>query len=367
MPERLQRLKRAFIRRRRRLIFAALASALFLTAAEIAVRIGGWAALPAEQVFTDVYDITYQLVPGALNPWTEMTEFLNAAGFRGPSFPKERRPGVLRVICLGDSTTFGTNVRYEEAYPYLVEKALQARGLAVEVMNAGMPGTTLWNQTIMYEDHLKAYRPDLLVLYSNYGYRADYLELRKTRDQRPLLEDMRRGLSRLHLYRLLRRTLRPPKFEKHLTQYADRPFITGEPLLGLIDDVRKFTEEDLTHLNDACRETGAKFLVTPLISRYAFLEAVKRNLRPDSTKWHSLFQANNFTQTLETIAIKLGIPCLRIADAFLAASYNGSLFLDEVHFNPAGHRVMADLLVEKICRENLLPQPCSTEQSSPSH
>jgi len=365
MAKGLQRIKRTVIRRRRLLLFAALAMMLFLAIAETVVRLGGWAALSAERVFTDVYDVTYRLVPGARNPWTDKEEFLNSAGFRGPYFPKERRPGVLRVICLGDSPTFGTNVRYEEAYPYLLEKALQARGLAVEVINAGMPGTTLWNQTIMYADHLKEYRPDLLVLYSNYGYRADYLALRKTRDQRPLLEETRRGLARLHLYRLLRRTLRPPKFEKRPTQYGDLGFITGDPQLGLIDDVRKFTEEDLTHLIDACRETGTIFLLAPLVSRYAFLEAVKLNLRPDSTKWRRFFGANNISQTLEEIAAKLDIPSLMIADAFLAASYETSMFLDEVHFSPAGHRVMTELLVKKICRDNLLPQPCATETASP--
>src|SRR6478672_10220406 len=42
---------------------------------------------------------------------------LNEEGFRGPSFPAVKRPGVLRVACIGDSWTFGMNVNQDQSYP----------------------------------------------------------------------------------------------------------------------------------------------------------------------------------------------------------------------------------------------------------
>jgi lysophospholipase L1-like esterase len=34
------------------------------------------------------------------------------------------------------------------------------------------------------------------------------------------------------------------------------------------------------------------------------------------------------------------------------------MFIDAAHFTPAGHRVMADLLADKLCIDSWLPQPC---------
>jgi len=57
----------------------------------------------------------------------------NQYGMRGPDF--ELEPSGTRILCLGDSVTFGWGVTYEQSYP-----ALLAQKLGVEVINAGVPG-----------------------------------------------------------------------------------------------------------------------------------------------------------------------------------------------------------------------------------
>src|SRR5437016_3822832 len=42
---------------------------------------------------------------------------LNSRGLRGPEIPAERKPRELRILGLGDSTTFGTGVAWEETWP----------------------------------------------------------------------------------------------------------------------------------------------------------------------------------------------------------------------------------------------------------
>jgi lysophospholipase L1-like esterase len=61
----------------------------------------------------------------------------NSIGLRGPELdtPKER----FRVICAGDSVTFGWGVSYEESYPARLQRALTKADRAVEVVNAGVP------------------------------------------------------------------------------------------------------------------------------------------------------------------------------------------------------------------------------------
>ncbi|MFZ4530729.1 MAG: GDSL-type esterase/lipase family protein, partial [Alsobacter sp.] len=48
----------------------------------------------------------------------------------------------LRVVALGDSLTAGYMLPASAAFPAVLERALRARGLAVEIANAGVSGDT---------------------------------------------------------------------------------------------------------------------------------------------------------------------------------------------------------------------------------
>lgn len=50
--------------------------------------------------------------------------------------------GPTQIVCLGDSLTAGYNLPADAAFPVVLEKALRARGLSVEVANAGVSGDT---------------------------------------------------------------------------------------------------------------------------------------------------------------------------------------------------------------------------------
>ena len=104
--------------------------------------------------FTEARYIWTKLKPNvevdALNPYNEFElakgvtfHFSsNSDGFRGREFgPK--RPGVIRVVCIGDSSTFGWGVDDDYTYPHLLEKRLnRPGGPEVEVFNLGIPGFT---------------------------------------------------------------------------------------------------------------------------------------------------------------------------------------------------------------------------------
>ncbi len=65
---------------------------------------------------------------------------VNSYGLRGPEISQTAPEGVLRVLCLGGSTTFGTSCLSDSTtYPQQLEQRLRARGLQVEVLNAGVP------------------------------------------------------------------------------------------------------------------------------------------------------------------------------------------------------------------------------------
>lgn len=107
---------------------------------------------------------------------------INSLGFRGGDFRPEKVPGRYRVICLGESSTFGFYSRDGHTYPAVLQRLFDERpGTGkVEVLNAGLPQANSDNMVAMLKGELLAYRPDLITLYAGYNdaaYMADETHL----------------------------------------------------------------------------------------------------------------------------------------------------------------------------------------------
>jgi acyl-CoA thioesterase-1 len=63
-----------------------------------------------------------------------------------PNFIHEARAQVpIKLVVLGDSLTAGYGLPADAAFPVKLEKALRARGMKVDVLNAGVSGDTTSN------------------------------------------------------------------------------------------------------------------------------------------------------------------------------------------------------------------------------
>ena len=88
---------------------------------------------------------------------------INNQGFRGADFALAKPAGTFRILCLGDSTTFGWSVADDETYPFQLEKLLRERypGRPVQVLNLGVTGyTSLQGRELFRSEN---FRPDLVV------------------------------------------------------------------------------------------------------------------------------------------------------------------------------------------------------------
>ena len=92
---------------------------------------------------------------------------INEQGLRGEETSVSKPAGVFRVLCLGDSSTFGCNVPLKQTYPYLLERLLRQRNpqRSIEVLNAGVPGYSSYQGMRALETWLADYQPDLVVAY----------------------------------------------------------------------------------------------------------------------------------------------------------------------------------------------------------
>ncbi|MEI8343169.1 MAG: GDSL-type esterase/lipase family protein [Verrucomicrobiota bacterium] len=89
----------------------------------------------------------------------------NAQGFRDTrDYPYEKDPGVLRVLCLGDSQTEGFEVNQENAFPKIIERKLAQLGRKAEVMNTGISGFGTAEELAFLENEGLKYKPDVVVL-----------------------------------------------------------------------------------------------------------------------------------------------------------------------------------------------------------
>lgn len=67
--------------------------------------------------------------------------YYNRYGMRSEEIAPVPRPNVLRILCVGDSVTYGgVQTTQGETYPYLLEAELTGRGIDAEVLNASAGG-----------------------------------------------------------------------------------------------------------------------------------------------------------------------------------------------------------------------------------
>jgi len=90
---------------------------------------------------------------------------INSHGFRSPEIPVAKRAGVVRVACIGGSTTVQGRTN-AETYPAHLERRLRAAfpGREIEVLNLGINGVTS-DHWLTRLDELFRFEPDVVVQY----------------------------------------------------------------------------------------------------------------------------------------------------------------------------------------------------------
>jgi len=141
-----------------------------LSLAEFALRMTGRVSTEVVHVASDP---TYDKIPGVFDPGQRVTErpraelahriSINSLGFRGEQVTLEKAPEKFRILCLGDSFTFGSFVNDEDTFPHLLGETFLRRGMSVEVINGGVGGTTIIDQAHFLRKGL-VMKPDLVLL-----------------------------------------------------------------------------------------------------------------------------------------------------------------------------------------------------------
>lgn len=328
---------------KRRLARAALvlASAAFaLIAAEIALRIAmplrfrprGEAPLFASRTYrlSDNKELVYELKPN-----TQATAFgldfaVNPSGFRDRRYRRDSERDA-RIVCVGDSLTYGWLVPLRATYHKQLERLMRADGLRAEVMGMGVVGYNTVQEYFVIRDKAPAVKPDLVLLQMGPNDFERTVGIKTVPETGKLVlipyNDLiipymtpKTGLAdilmrRSHLFRLANLGLYNIKHKRAPDFVPTDLFLMGEEASFLyLDKIKAFLDA-----------RGIPFAVAVFPYRHAgpgpyLYEALTRRIRG----------------RLES----LRIPYLDL-DGRLNADAAGDIWIDGLHFNEAGYAIIA--------------------------
>jgi hypothetical protein len=306
---------------------------------------------------------------------------VNSAGFRGPELPAAKRPGELRLLALGDSTTFGTGVAWEETWPERSGRALaQALGRTVTPINSGVPAASLEDMTFALNGPWGGTRPDDVVL----AVSANMVSLGWIRREREaavpvhvlpspettasrgyrLKTSARRLSSRFCLPSFVmlngERAMYAIGLQDHRID-AEAPYgpmlAHGWRQVGLDPTLAEMAwsrfERDLARLRDAVQARGARFWVTTIPCRFMLTSDWSDNEKFVPRERLSVVPS----ERVERICAGLGIPTIDAVKALREArsASGGSAPLyrqaDYVHLDAEGHRALGEAIALRIAKD----------------
>jgi len=216
---------------------------------------------------------TQPVNPRAFGRPATWTATIDARGFRGgPERLAPAHPGVYRVLCVGDSITYGFNVDAADTYPRQLEALLAARhpGRRFEVINAGVAGWSWIQGRRFLELEGLALRPDAVVI--GHGTNDQFFPATITDAERigratgPFARLGRRlaaALARTNLYHAAR-VLWPPTEEPSPGCAAQPPGVCRrvsipeiERTVGEVRELTRAAGADLVLVNPDFMETPA--------------------------------------------------------------------------------------------------------------
>jgi lysophospholipase L1-like esterase len=154
----------------------------------------------------------------------------NSKGFRDKEFSVEKDRDTLRIICMGDSITFGWPAKIEDTYPKVLERLLNSQfpEKKFEVFNAGVPGYTSYQGLVWLKKDILQYNPDLIIVYYGVNDRGgSYQPDKEVRKLPSWIIDIANYLSKFDLYKLLHNIILhfkyPPGKNLYLTHRVSPP------------------------------------------------------------------------------------------------------------------------------------------------
>jgi lysophospholipase L1-like esterase len=297
--------------------------------------------------------------PGATGKSGTKTVTINSRGFRGPEIAPQRRRGTIRIVTLGGSSTFGTQVADEDAWPRQLARRL---GNDFEVVNLGVPGYSSVENLIQTAFLLSDLNPDIAIYYEGWN------DLRNMH-VRPLAADYSDFHGKEQLTNL---DIVPGDSNSRLaTAFYVRNWISGS-ILSRLDAIPSFegSPDKLTDRMDAravslysrnlrsivavCRSQGVRPIMVPHLLNYAILTSDQPYFWIPYVKTKDLQKAmGGYNDAMKGVTHELAVD---FVESVLETAFGAADFVDQGHFNEPGSRKFAGLLSDYLQSHPTVPR-----------
>jgi lysophospholipase L1-like esterase len=325
-----------------------VSTAIFFLCIETTLRIADLAPTNA-LAYPDAE--TWAAQPGPFEPGQDFVDrfrphlahrvHINSLGFRGAEFDAAKGAGAYRIICVGDSYTFGDYVNDDETFPALLEKRLRRdAGRNIDVINAGVNGYSITDESGFMEEKGFSLAPDSVVVAFVLNDLADLTRQISSRENQreeaarmsaSRLTPLKRALRRTATYNLLfmlkawtvgRLHIDPTMQEVPIRHLLSPPY--DEKTEALFTRYRAA----LADLAESCRRHGARLTLV----LFPFYEQVVEGASASAQ------------ERMAKMGADLGVPVVDLLPAFRRAGSRASkLFLMPLDHHPSarGYRVAA--------------------------
>lgn len=267
---------------------------------------------------------------------------INSHGMRGPELTEHKRPGLRRVAILGDSIAFGYWVDESDALPRQLQDLLEQSGAGpVEVLNFGVPGYNLEQETELLRTVALRFAPDLVVLVfclndlralsHEFGLVVD----RSERRARPLGSLADAFLARSQLAAWVEYRLGQLESRKEFVR-APNPLRHGPVPAAL--DARQELANRFGGLAEILRGAGVPGLVAVV---------------PLFPARFSRYPYRALHETVVATSSQAGLHVADLLPCFAGYDFR-DVRVDVAHPSPLGHRIAAHGIFDALCRERLV-------------
>jgi len=316
-----------------------VSASVFLLCLEVLARLSGYGNLVVYQPDSHLF---WRLRPNqsAVTKLGRRPIRINGKGTRGKDFELQKPTGVIRILSLGDSKTFGWGLEESETYSSLLEEILQKTAgdnRRVEVINAGVNGWSYAQMFLYLRDIGLQYNPDIVIV-------ADANKW--TQFSEDSSEEYRKAMMRkVWLKNLLRRSaLYDYVVEKKLQvayyKYRTR-FMPVEPTEDAAGEGQQkpidLFKEQISNMLSLIKQRDARGLLI-YIPR-------KRDLRsPENHR-------TDILQVKKELSDVFRVPLVDMTGIFADAQRDLYFSGDGIHPTTEGNRLIAEALADKIVRE----------------
>lgn len=337
---------------------------LFVVVLELCARVDDW--LTWDAPFWGHYSHSMLRVVDELGPHSRPgARFekwrVNSHGFRGPETTMEKPEGIIRIVVIGASETFGLYESPGMEFPAQMQQMLDvAEPGRYEILNAGCAGMTLPRFTHYFRVWLRKFKPDIAVIYptpASYVHRDAPVTETATRQGPPrkLPENIRlKGKTKIVLKRLLP-ALTPKVRERRLAAFLRGQaagFVWEQPPPERV----ALFKEHFAALVQEIQGSGTRIILATHAHRFPrdreawsetdeMLMTVWRAYHPRATVKCLLAMEDTANGIVTEFGRRLGIPVVDVASAVPRKPEN---FVDFSHFTDRSAQIVARALTRAI-------------------